>query len=242
MKDKYFGDIHDYLKYALLRYLQQEMGWSIFINWMLTTYEPQMSKEGKQQCDGEKIEYENIKEIDPLLFDALRPFRLGIKPREVGAFKGLSLLNNFDEYRAIVPDKTMSTDLSKSRKEWSEGFLTPSKNYNLVFFDPDNGLRVKSTSLGRANSYKYVFEDEIQEVFKRGQNVLIYQHRNRQNYDTQLDEKKILLCKNGEKARFFVFNGKKTFFLLMTTSNITDITEKHLCQLTKEWNQRLSVL
>ncbi len=239
MKDKYFGDIHDFLKYALLRYLQEKMGWSIYINWMLTSYEPQMSKEGKQQRDGEKIEYENIKEIDPLLYNALSPFRLGMKTRAVSAFKDLCLLDNLDEYRSIVPDKTMSMNLSKSRKEWSEGFLKPSGIYNLVFFDPDNGLRVKSTSLGRTNSYKYVFKYEIQKVFERGQNVLIYQHRNRQNFDAQLCEKKQILYGIEEKAHISVFNGKNTFFLLMTSSNIS---EKRLSQLKEEWNQRLSVL
>lgn len=51
---------------------------------------------------------------------------------------------------------------------------------DLVFFDPDNGLEVKSVSKGRKRSSKYAFLDEIADHYRAGRSVLVYQHLDRQ--------------------------------------------------------------
>ena len=128
-----------------------------------------------------------------------------------------SVLNNtyqkkeIDDYvfEDIVPPKdSYSRHLIKEREEWYSKFYKKSEDFNLVFFDPDNGLQVNSIPPGRSLSCKYVFLNEIQKVVKRKQNVLIYQHRNRQNYDNQLKTKKDLLSNISPPSNILVMSKK----------------------------------
>ena len=52
--------------------------------------------------------------------------------------------------------------------------MTAFADRDLVFFDPDNGLEVKSAK-GRRRS-KYVLLDEVADHYGAGRSVLIYQH------------------------------------------------------------------
>ena len=245
MKDKYFGDIHDFLKYTLLRFLQDRMQWSIFINWMLTTYEPRNSK--KENKDGGQLNYEKLRSINEDIFQSLAPYRIPGAKRSVMEFKNLcpSVLNNtiqaFEKdyvYEEIVPPKSSnSRNLISERIKWCSEFYQKSKDFDLVFFDSDNGLQVDSIPLGQSKACKYVFLKEIKCIFERKQNVLLYQHRNRQKYDVQLDIKKKQLSQLLPNPHISVFNGKGTFFLLATHS---EDQAQDISELSVEWNNRLS--
>jgi len=66
MKNQYIGDIGDYGKYGLLRFLAQR-GLRIGVNWYLT--------ENDDSSDGKFVDYLNKEELrsaDPTLFDFLR--------------------------------------------------------------------------------------------------------------------------------------------------------------------------
>ena len=66
MKNQYFGDVGDYGKYAMLRFLAKN-GVSIAINWYLTLDD--------NSNDGKFISYlddEKMKNYDPQLFDVLK--------------------------------------------------------------------------------------------------------------------------------------------------------------------------
>lgn len=52
---------------------------------------------------------------------------------------------------------------------------------DLVFFDPDNGLEVRSRPYGSKRSNKYLFWREAQAFFASGKSLLIYQHFIREN-------------------------------------------------------------
>jgi hypothetical protein len=54
--------------------------------------------------------------------------------------------------------------------------MTTFADRDLVFFDPDNGLEVKSVLKGRKRSNKYVLLDEIADQYRAGRSTLIYQH------------------------------------------------------------------
>ena len=56
------------------------------------------------------------------------------------------------------------------------GFRRLQAAADLVFFDPDNGLEVRSRPKGRKGSSKYVYNDEIAAHFAAGRSALIYQH------------------------------------------------------------------
>lgn len=58
----------------------------------------------------------------------------------------------------------------------------------LVFFDPDNGIEVKSCPPGSKGSSKYVTWNELTATYHGGRSVLVYQHFRRQNRDTFIKE------------------------------------------------------
>jgi hypothetical protein len=53
-------------------------------------------------------------------------------------------------------------------------FTSMSKDCDLIFFDPDNGLEVKSKPKDRKNSCKY--SDELARAYANNKSVLVYQH------------------------------------------------------------------
>jgi len=231
MKDKYFGDEHDFRKYVLLKFLQEECKWSIFINWMRTTFEPAVKAGTKKQRDGNMRNLEKLSLVDPEIYTALQPSCQAEK-RHVSEFKKLSILNNFNVYEEEVPDSNSGKNLAVKRQEWFNTFIKLSSSYDLIFFDPDNGIEVKSTGKGQKNSYKYLFRDEIKRVYDRGQNILIYQHRNRQSSEVQISEKLDLLKKIAPTfdIRQFPAGSSVNYFLMSRP-------ECKFNGLDKKWNQ-----
>lgn len=49
-----------------------------------------------------------------------------------------------------------------------------------MFLDPDNGLLIKSVSLGSAKSIKYVLTSEVTDYYSVDHSVAFYNHRFRQ--------------------------------------------------------------
>jgi hypothetical protein len=70
----------------------------------------------------------------------------------------------------------MVLDSLSERTAFHQRGLSAFNGCDLAFFDPDNGLDVKSRSKGRKNSSKYVFRDEISDHYDAGRSVLLYQH------------------------------------------------------------------
>jgi hypothetical protein len=78
------------------------------------------------------------------------------------------------------------TDDPNHRNEYFEACATRFAGCDLVFFDPDNGMEVKSVSRGLRNSCKYLFWDEVCKTFATGSSVLIYQHFPREKRDAYI--------------------------------------------------------
>jgi hypothetical protein len=62
--------------------------------------------------------------------------------------------------------------------------LAKARNADLVFLDPDNGIEIKSTPIGRRNSSKYVAWPEIGELWRSDCSILSYQHFPRKPRDS----------------------------------------------------------
>lgn len=166
MKNQYFGDINDYKKYSLLRLLSGQGQIKTAICWVLT--------EDDNRTDGRKISYlsqpEKWKSFDPLLYEHL--YRLVIERgfRRVDHIEKDNILNNCKFYKDIMYDSI------ESREHFFNKFLRFSKGVDLVFFDPDNGIQIKSIPRGRRSSSKYMYWDEIQASYEAGHSIMIYQH------------------------------------------------------------------
>ena len=169
MKDQYFGDVNDYRKYGLLRILSGmrcdgQSNISVAICWMLTP------NDGRS--DGGKIDYEKLRKFDPDLFDCLKKLlpphkeKREVKSAEKGEFLPPSTF--------FYPDKLF--DDRGKRFRYFNKFLCEAKTAGLIFFDPDNGINVKSRRYGNQNSSKYLYFCELICSFWAGHSILFYQH------------------------------------------------------------------
>ena len=166
MKNQYFGDINDYRKYGLLRLLSGFGEISTAVCWMLTPDD--------LRPDGHRIQYlrepEKWRKFDPTVFDLLQAQVIQRGRRKVNSIQRQELFPNCLFYSAIVKDDF------KQREKFISSFLKFANKSELVFFDPDNGIEVKSVPFGRRNSSKYVYFSEVQKTYSNGHSILIYQH------------------------------------------------------------------
>ena len=103
----------------------------------------------------------------------------------------------------------------ESRDEYFSEFLKFAVGSVLIFFDPDNGLEVKSVPRGKKNSSKYLYWSEVQASFEAGHSILIYQHfprMNRQSYINNLVQQFKAITK--AKCIFYYKTRHVVFFLL----------------------------
>jgi len=163
LKNQYFGDINDYLKYALLRAFVSE-GLSVGVFWMLTPND--------DRADGVKTAYlqnaHRWRGLDPDLFDCLAEAVASC--RHISWASDVRCLPSARFFSEMVPRDRVT------RESWLIRGLNELRETDIVFFDPDNGVEVKSTPLGRSGSDRYVFWPEIKETWVRGHSLLLFQH------------------------------------------------------------------
>lgn len=165
MQDNYVGDIGDYGKYGLLREVCAEEI-SLGINW----YRVVPKKIGKQD-DGKYISYLTMAKLyrgyDPQLFDSLHKIVIQEQDRRLERIEQEKL------FAAVY----FSEALGKDRKMWHSHALEKTKNTEVVFLDPDNGLETARMHQNGGASEKHVKWTELKDYYVRGQNVILYQHR-----------------------------------------------------------------
>ena len=166
MKDQYFGDINDYRKYGILRALQSKGRGTLLVAWMLTPDDDSRDGEFRSYLEDPAT----WKCYDRELFASMRGLLRSAPVPKVSLMEKAGLLPNTLYYSKVVPDKR---DL---RDAWRRGLLDATRNADLVFVDPDNGIEVPSKPIGRRGSSKYVAWQEIQALWQGGCSILIYQH------------------------------------------------------------------
>ncbi len=166
MKNQYFGDVNDYLKYGLLRAIQSEGHGTLLVAWMLTPDDDRRdgSRRSYLEQPGKWSKY------DPALFSGLKGLLVGSPQLSVALIEQSGLIPRASYFSTTVRDER------RERHEWGEQLLRVAAGIDLVFVDPDNGLEVPSKPVGRRDSSKYVAWKEIEALFGSGCSVLIYQH------------------------------------------------------------------
>lgn len=166
MKNQYFGDINDYKKYGLLRSIESASDLGLLVAWMLTPDDG--------STDGEFIKYLGEPEkwgiYDSHLYEGLVRLMGSSSVRSVSLIENSEILNGCSFYSEYVPDTKLG------REAWFSSLLNASKNHDLVFLDPDNGLEIKSRPYGRKNSSKFLYWREVSDLWASGKSLLIYQH------------------------------------------------------------------
>jgi len=231
LKDRYFGDIYDYIKYALLRQLTDAAGRATVVCWMLT--------EDGGGKDGRRTNYLNDPEkwrsFEPAVFDFLHRQVLERKMRRVSAIEKSDVLPNCRFYsRALNDDHAQ-------RERYFDRFLGFAHGSGLVFFDPDNGIEVGSVSYGQRNSSKYLYWSEIDMAVRANHTLLIYQHlppQPRRPYINRVTSKLLRVCKGG--VVYAIRTGKVAFFLVPRRGSILPF-RKTVHAVEKRWERVLSI-
>ena len=173
MQDRYAGDMGDFGKLGLLKYLILE-GFRVGVNWYNTAPpKSEMSKSGAFiQDDGKHKIKPKYFPCDPVLAERLLCISQD-ENRSIAMIQNAALL---DEMMVDYYDASISVE---QRAEWHELALQKLGKCDVVFLDPDNGLLVKSVGKKSAKSVKYVFEEELEDYLRSGKSVVLYSHRQR---------------------------------------------------------------
>ncbi len=194
MQNRYAGDIGDFGKLGLLRFLAGR-GFGLGVNWYLVDDEV-------HNADGKHTSYltretwiERLKPCDEELFQNLSHMVLSGQ-RSVRTLESMNLIPGAGYYSQVLhpPGKVAGF----SRRIWHEGALLLFEGKDLVFLDPDNGLMVKSVGENSAKSVKYVLLSELEDYYRSGHSIVFYNHRSRQKEEAYL-------------RRFRALKSKKAF-------------------------------
>ncbi len=231
MKNRYFGDVYDYIKYALLRQLIGREGTSTAVCWMLT--------EDDNGKDGRNIAYleqpEKWSSFDNTVYDFLRRQVVEERNRSIRAIEKSNLLPSCRFYRRKLTD-----DLSQ-RQHYFDQFLRFARGAEFVFFDPDNGVEVKSVKYGRRNSSKYLFWSEIERAHRAYRSLLIYQHlppKPRRPLINQVAETLLQVCRS---SVVFSIRASKVVFFLVPGRDILPRFRNSLSVVGRTWGGTLTV-
>lgn len=233
MQHRYVADTGDFGKFGLLKNLcngKLRLG----VNWYLNLNEEKHNKDGRHTAYPP-----SFKEADDKLHNQLQSI-IQSNRRHISEI----------EKNKILPDDTLfyntpfSDDCFK-RDEWLEKSLTDLKDSNIIFCDPDNGLEVSTCSKYHpAKAVKYIYYDEVKEVFRKGKSLVIYQHSTRiGSPNKQAEERKSQLLKilniNADQIKIIFFNtGTVRFYLIIQQRDHKDILDSNLSALMNTpWNK-----
>ena len=200
MQNRYVGDVGDFGKYGLLRFLcdrREVPGESpssgpnlrLGVVWYLYPDESG-NADGKHTAYlmPEHRSHEAFRACDPDLYDELR--RL-IEPgnRNIAAVQRSAILPADTVYYEPSLSYLPRTSRSVRRTErvsWLEGALDAMSGADIVFVDPDNGLSDPATGVSksidplRKTGPKYVYMDDLRQFAEKDRSLIIYHHMGRQ--------------------------------------------------------------
>lgn len=175
MKNQYYGDINDFKKYSLIRHLVGDGEMLTAVCWALT--------KNDERQDGSRINYlkepSKWRRYDPVVFDKLRSDIIVKGERNVESIERSYFFSTCRFFNHSLADG------EQERNIFFQEFEAFSQRTSLIFFDPDNGIEIKSVPRGTSNSSKYIYWEEIKEFYESGKSILIYQHfprRNREHF------------------------------------------------------------
>jgi hypothetical protein len=231
VKNQYFGDINDFKKYGLMRALSNHGEIRTVACWMLTP------DDGRG--DGSRIGYlskpEEWRTLDPQLFDHLREWVLTRGVRDVRAAETSAILPNCGFAPGVLSDD------AGERSRYFEGCLDIARSCELAFFDPDNGIQVKSTLYGRRGSSKYLYWHEIERFWGGGYSLLIYQHFPRVPRDPYIESRARELIRRTGAPEVTSFRTSSVVFLLVPQEDRVEFFRGRSRVVDEVWGQQMQV-
>ncbi|MES2119424.1 MAG: hypothetical protein V4513_02485 [Pseudomonadota bacterium] len=153
MQEKYLGDSHDYLKYALLRHLARTLRLRIGVNWYFTEPESVDSPGNNDGLKRHHLTGRGWRGLDEALFPLIAQF-VNPSARQLTVLQGSNVLPSDTLYYGTpVP--------LDDRCAWLEESSIALDQSQLIFLDPDNGFEVKSMSRRTAPKYALLSDPEV---------------------------------------------------------------------------------
>ena len=176
MKNQYVGDIGDYGKYGLLRFLANN-GIKIGINWYLT--------EDDKSSDGRFTDY--LKKptdivCDSELYDVLKEIAFRSN-KAVKMIEDSGIIPGAEFFDEILKTSTLIVEARKwTRRQWLNNSIFTLQDSELIFADPDNGISFTKAARTK-DSEKYILPEEVCEYYHNGKNVVFYCHKGRRKQE-----------------------------------------------------------
>ena len=204
MQNRYVGDVGDFGKFGLLRFLNGETAQDggcrlrLGVIWYMYPDERHGSDKNKINSDGRHISYsvptgENIRlygACDRELWAKLGHL-VGYDARCVHCLERADLLPcNTQYYRPplfYVP-KLRRGMKEAVRNHWFGEALKATKDARLIYVDPDTGIGQDNNKYGEKGP-KYAYREDLQAIWERGQSLVVYQHFERKPSYDQIREK-----------------------------------------------------
>jgi len=250
MRDNYVGDVGDFYKYGLLRQLSNNL--RLGVVWYLypgpckdtdglhLAYLSDEKKESFYNCDPELHQ-----QLSRLILDGERNVQeiqaRGILPRETCFYdEPLSLADLTKGSKEAISIRI------KHRQNWLNGALEATKNCELIFFDPDNGLEVKSTAIHHDKGAKFTFYRELIPFWERGQSLVVYQHKNLHEKATVQIQNRVNEIQDNLRASvpvqsiYFSSYGGRIFFVVMQKKHQNLLSEE-LSKFKVNWESHIKL-
>jgi hypothetical protein len=231
MKDQYFADINDYRKYGLLRILVGGGELTVAVCWMLT--------ESDGRADGKHVVYLNDPvrwgKYDYALFDALASCMANPANRAVSWAEVNQLIPSAVYFSKLLPASR------KERETYFKKFRGVAAGRDLVFFDPDNGIEVKSMPYGSRGSQKYLYWHELAQTYDTGHSVLVYQHFNRIRRETFIESIVESTHHQIDPSAVVTFSTANVLFLLLVQPRHCSYLLDKCAEVTTQWASQLEV-
>lgn len=262
MQDRYVGDLGDFGKFGMLKKLclgiesPPEKTITLGVVWYLVPDE-------SHNDDGKHVRYLDInpsnnrrfREGDPLLYDTLGEIVREGK-RNISRIREREVLppttKYYDEPLSFggMPNNSPQARQARHdyRNQWINNALEITKDCDMIFVDPDNGIEVPSVQRYQKTGPKYVFFEELQPYIKRGQSLVIYHHLCRTgSAEEQIMErlgqiKEKLDVSDRVFALLYKRGTLRTFFIIPSNSHKGILIERarYLTQVTP-WNEHFSM-
>ena len=189
VQDRYAGDLGDFLKLGFLRWLVP-VGTPAFPRFGVVWYR---TASETHNADGKCIAYLNpahgssalLRRLDPDLYDRLASV-VAAENRSTAALAGAGVLNPGTRFFGDLLDfaglpVTARGARQARRRSWMERALAATVGCDLIFADPDNGIRGAHHAVPayRTRAVKHAYLDELAEFALRRQSLIVYHHTDR---------------------------------------------------------------
>lgn len=257
MQNRYTADIGDFGKYGLLRALCSPVDGGnarLGVVWYLVPDE-------SHNADGKFTRYlepstkndRQFRWCDPELYDALADI-ICKKDRNVSSIGKYSILPHGTVFyeEPLTFDGTPANSPRARRKRiayrngWVQDALSATKDCDIIFVDPDNGLEA-GTKRHQKRGPKYVFFDELEPYYKREQSLIIYHHTSRRGTAeeqvmerlAQIDER---LNSSSTFALLYHRGSSRAFLVVPSEKHKSLLIEKVEQFMQGPWSQHFTVV